>query len=76
MARTKKRWSDFTGPQQALIVSGAVVEVVVTSIALVDIARRPSSQVRGFKPLWLMSFVVQPVGPLAYLAVGRRDDRS
>ena len=63
--------------QQALIVSGrAVVEVVVTSIALVDIARRPSSQVRGFKPLWLMSFVVQPVGPLAYLAVGRRDDRS
>ena len=39
---------------------------------LVDLMRRPASQVRGPKLLWAAGFVVQPVGPVAYLLWGRR----
>jgi hypothetical protein len=68
----KKQWNDLsTGQQRAIIVGGAV-EVVLTAVALSNLVRRPASQVRGSKVLWLLSFVVQPFGPLAYFALGRR----
>jgi hypothetical protein len=68
----KRQWSDLsTGQQRAIIVSAAV-EVVLTTVAVSDLVRRPASQVRGPKMLWLLSFVVQPFGPLAYFSVGRR----
>jgi hypothetical protein len=47
-----------------------------TATALVDLARRPASQIRGPKPLWLLGCFVQPVGPLAYLALGRRKSQD
>jgi hypothetical protein len=70
--KQKKRWSDFTRNQRVAVVAAAAVEVVLTTAALVDLARRPSAQVRGFKPLWLLGCVVQPIGPIAYLKFGRR----
>ena len=48
------------------------VEVVLTTTALVDLARRPAAQVRGPKAAWALASFVQPVGPIAYLALGRR----
>jgi len=68
---TKKRWSDFSGGQQAAILFSSAIEVVLTSVALADLARRPRAQVRGPKTLWVLGCVVQPIGPLAYLAFGR-----
>jgi hypothetical protein len=53
-------------------VAGGAAELVVTSVALRDLAKRPRSAVRGPKLVWLLSFVVQPFGPLGYLALGRR----
>ncbi|MGI9117624.1 MAG: PLD nuclease N-terminal domain-containing protein [Gaiellales bacterium] len=68
----QRRWSDFSRTQQtAMIVAGAV-EAVLTTAALIDLARRPRTQVRGPRLLWALGCVVQPVGPIAYLAVGRR----
>jgi hypothetical protein len=69
---TRKRWSEYTRGQRALIVTGAAVEVVLTTTALIDLARRPSELVRGPKPLWALGCMVQPFGPLAYLVLGRR----
>lgn len=69
---TKKQWSDFSGGQQAAILVGTAIEVVLTTVALADLARRPGAQVRGPKPLWVLGCVVQPVGPIAYLVFGRR----
>ncbi|WNG85315.1 hypothetical protein C6A87_015205 [Mycobacterium sp. ITM-2016-00317] len=40
---------------------------------LVDLTRRPASQIRGPKALWRALSVVRPVGPLAYFAFGRLD---
>ena len=66
------KWSDLTSTQQRLIVVAGAAEVVLTTVALRDLRRRPASAVRGPKALWRLACVVQPVGPIAYLVVGRR----
>ena len=68
----KKRWEDFTPAQKTAIVIGAAAELVVTSIALRDLVRRPSRDVRGPKLLWFLGCFVQPVGAPLYLMLGRR----
>lgn len=68
----QKQWSDFSGGQRALILFGSAIEVVLTTVALADLARRPRAQVRGPKALWILGCIGQPIGPIAYLALGRR----
>jgi hypothetical protein len=71
-SRKKRRWSDFSRRQRTAIVLGATAELVMTTIALRDLARRPATQVRGRKVSWALACFVQPVGPLLYFLVGRR----
>lgn len=73
--RNKRKWRDLTQTQQRAIVAAGVAELVLTSVALRDLARRPTTQVRGPKPLWLIACVIQPFGPIAYLTVGRGRQR-
>lgn len=68
----KKKWSDLTAGQQRLVVVAGAAEAIVTAAALRDLARRPAESVRGPKAAWVLACFVQPVGPLAYLAMGRR----
>ncbi len=68
---TSKKWSDLTGTQKLVIVVVSGVELVLTTAALVDLARRPREQVRGPKPLWAGACFVQPIGPISYLVFGR-----
>jgi hypothetical protein len=68
----KKKWSDLTPQQQRAIKVGGVIEAVMTAAALRDLARRPSQEIRGTKTAWVLSFFIQPFGPLTYFAVGRR----
>ncbi len=70
--RKKKRWSDFSPRQQTFIVLGAFAELIMTTIALRDLARRPARRVRGSKLFWVPACFVQPFGPLLYFLVGRR----
>lgn len=67
----RKKWSELSPVQQRLIIVGAAVEVVITAVALRDLATRPQEQVRGSKALWALGCFVQPVGPIAYLTLGR-----
>jgi len=69
--RTTKRWSELSTSEQAIIISLGAVELVLTTVALVDLARRPSAQVRGPKAAWALGCFVQPIGPIAYLTLGR-----
>ena len=71
-AQDRPRWADLPRGQQAAIVALGVAEVVLTTIAVVDLKRRPRRQVRGPKALWALGLVVQPFGPVAYLLLGRR----
>lgn len=67
-----KKWSELSGTQQALVVVGGTVELVLTTIALVDLARRPAQGVRGPKVAWALACFVQPIGPISYLVAGRK----
>ena len=49
----------------------AVVEVAMTLAAWRDLASRPAERVRGSRRLWALAVLVQPVGPVAYFAMGR-----
>jgi len=71
-SKKKKKWSELSPKTRAAIVAGGLAEVVVTSIALRDLVRRPAALVRGPKPLWGAALFVQPVGSPLYLLVGRR----
>jgi hypothetical protein len=66
------RWSDLTGGQRALLVAVGCMEVALTATSLLDLARRDADGVRGPKALWALAVFVQPVGPIAYLTLGRR----
>jgi hypothetical protein len=68
----KKKWSDLSPPARTAIVLGGIAELIMTTLALRDLARRPSREVRGWKPVWVLLFFVQPFGPLLYFARGRR----
>ena len=68
----KRQWSELSASQRRLIGVVGVAEVAMTGLALRDLARRPPGGVRGPKWLWALACVVQPVGPIAYLAAGRR----
>jgi hypothetical protein len=68
----KKRWSDLAFEQKVAIVVGGIVELILTSIALRDLAKRPARDVRGPKLLWFLGCFVQPFGPVLYLKAGRR----
>jgi len=69
---TNKRWDELTDRQQKSLIVLAGVELILTTVALIDLARRPAEQVRGPKALWALGCFIQPIGPIAYLAGGRR----
>jgi hypothetical protein len=68
----KRRWSELSPGQRAALSVLVAVEVALTTTALVDLARRPGTEVRGPKVAWALGCFVQPVGPIVYLALGRR----
>jgi len=70
--RRNKKWSELSPRAKAAIIAGAIAELIMTSLALRDLRRRPAAGVRGPKVLWLPVFFVQPVGPPLYFLFGRR----
>jgi hypothetical protein len=72
--RHRTPWMELTPRQrQAMLVRGAL-QVGLLAAALNDLRRRPASQIRGPKPLWLaISFAnYLGVGPITYFLLGRR----
>ena len=75
----RQQWSDLDERTRKLIISVAVVEGILKLAALIDIKRRPASQIRG--PKWLWASVVAIVSsagvlPISYFIFGRRQDQS
>jgi hypothetical protein len=72
---TSKKWSDLSKRNRALLITAAVAEGSLKVAALIDIKRRPASQIRGSKWVWATVVVlVNSFGaaPLSYFAFGRR----
>jgi len=71
----QRRWSDLSESTRRLIIVVAVAESILKGVALVDLKRRPASQVRGPKWLWApVIAVVNSAGvvPISYFVFGRR----
>ena len=71
----RKQWSDLSKRSRRLIIVAAAAETSLKAAALIDIKRRPASQIRGSKWIWAaVVIVVNSFGgaPLAYFAFGRR----
>ncbi len=69
-----KQWSEFTTAQRTGVVAAGALELALTLTAAVDLVHRPAEQVRGPKLAWWPLLLVQPIGPVGYLLVGRRSD--
>ena len=65
-------WDQLTPSQRVGIAVLAGIEIAATTMAITDLVKRPAALVRGPKFAWGLACAVQPVGPIAYLALGRR----
>jgi hypothetical protein len=71
----KKKWSELSPRTRRLIIAGGVFDAVLKVAALIDLARRPASDVRGSRARWALAVtLINSVGavPVAYFACGRR----
>jgi hypothetical protein len=71
----KRKWSDLSERSRRLIIVAGVAEASLKTAALIDIKRRPASQIRGSKRIWAVAVVfINSFGgaPLSYFAFGRR----
>ena len=71
----RRRWSDLSDRTRRVLIVVGVAEGILRLAALIDIRRRPASQIRG--PKWLWATVVAVVSsagvvPLSYFVLGRR----
>jgi hypothetical protein len=74
-AMSKKRWSEVDPKLRQVIMVGGAFEAGLKVAALIDLAQRPSQDVRGSKAKWVAAVVlVNSAGlvPILYLLRGRR----
>jgi hypothetical protein len=66
-------WKGLSDRKRGLVVVAGVADAGLKAVALIDLKRRPASQVRGSKWLWTGLVLVNSAGltSLAYLLFGR-----
>jgi hypothetical protein len=67
-------WSNLSPRARWLLAGSAAAETGLKVAVLLDLRRRPASQIRGPKWLWAGSMVVNSAGliPISYFVFGRR----
>ncbi len=71
----KKKWNELSPRARRFIILGGTFEGVLKIAALIDLKRRPASEIRGSKVRWAAAIVlINSVGlvPLGYFLRGRR----
>ncbi len=71
-------WSGLSPRARTLLAAGAAVETSLKVAVVVDLRRRPASQVRGPKWLWACSMLANSAGviPICYFAFGRQRNQA
>lgn len=73
----RRHWSDLDERTRKLVITAGVVDAALRVAALIDIKRRPASQIRGRKWIWAtVVAVVNSAGvvPISYFVFGRNRD--
>ena len=73
-----RQWSDLSERTRRLIIAAAVADGTLKIAALIDIKRRPASQIRGRKWVWATAVtIVNSAGvlPISYFVFGRQQPR-
>ena len=71
------KWSDLSKRNQRLLIAAAAVETGLKAVALIDLKRRPASQVRGPKWAWVPALSIlnsAGIAPITYFVWGRKRD--
>ena len=71
----KTRWSELSERTRRRIVLSWVFDGTLKIVALVDLKRRPGSEIRGSKAAWAAAVVLinaMGAAPIAYFIFGRR----
>jgi hypothetical protein len=71
----RKQWSDLSERNRRLLIAAAAAEGILKVAALIDLKRRPATQIRGPKWLWATAVtVISSAGvlPISYFVFGRR----
>jgi len=67
----RTRWADLSRFERGALLALVAIEFALTSAAAVDLSFRARRDVRGGKLLWWLAIFIQPIGPIAYLLLGR-----
>ncbi len=71
----RRRWSDLSKRTRTMLITVAVADGALRVAALIDITRRPASQIRGRKWMWAaVVALVSSAGavPISYFVFGIR----
>jgi hypothetical protein len=71
----RRRWSDLQPRTRRLLLAAAAAEGALKAVALIDLKRRPASEIRGPKWAWAAAIAAANAAgavPLCYFAIGRR----
>jgi hypothetical protein len=70
----RRKWSDLSEDTRKRIIVVGIVEAILKGAMLLDLRRRPATQVRGSKKAWAASALVNSAGvvPVSYFIFGRR----
>jgi hypothetical protein len=75
VSAARRRWSDLSKRTRTLLITAAVADGALRVAALIDIQRRPASQIRGRKWVWATAVtLVSSAGvlPVSYFVFGQR----
>ena len=75
VSAARRRWSDLSKRTRMLLITAAVADGALRVAALIDIERRPGSQIRGRKGMWAAAVaLVSSAGvvPVSYFVFGQR----
>lgn len=70
--KRKMHWNEFSPVQKKGIIFLAALQIILLASALIDIARRPSSGIKGRKLKWILISFIDFAGPVSYFLFGRK----
>jgi hypothetical protein len=71
----KTTWSELSTRSRGLIITVGSLEGLLKVAALTDLARRPSSEIRGSKVRWALAVTLinsAGIAPIVYFIYGRQ----